>query len=36
MKYMKIFAIMAGLLMCACSLDEENPSGGTTDRKSVV
>ena len=31
MKYMKIFAIMAGLLMCACSLDEVNPSGGTTD-----
>lgn len=31
MKYFKLFAIMAGLLMCACSLEEENPSGGTTD-----
>lgn len=31
MKYFKLFAIMAGLMMCACSLDEENPSGGTTD-----
>lgn len=31
MKYFKLFAIMAGLLMCACSLEEENPSAITTD-----
>lgn len=31
MKYLKIFAIIAGMLMCACSLDEENPSAITTD-----
>ena len=31
MKYFKLLAIMAGLLMCACSLEEENPSAITTD-----
>lgn len=31
MKYFKLFAIMAGLMMCACSLDEVNPSAITTD-----